>query len=151
MTDALLGISVSLDLNYKNMDLIVKCLNLDHVTLIISGLFEEEDEVINCDYDDRFDVDILDDLIDLDSEEEFKLKYKELEIEEDLVFHFMYGVAGIYARNLNFRDNPYLFNYDEHETTPAKLIADIQKGVQIFKDAGISEELIMVSNTIRDG
>ena len=38
MTDALLGISVSLPLKYENMDLIIKLLNTDNITLIISGL-----------------------------------------------------------------------------------------------------------------
>lgn len=151
MTDALLGISVSLPLVYKNMDLIIKLMNTDNLTLIISGLFEEKDEVINCDFDDTFDLDIIDELIDLNSEEMFKLKYKELDIKEDLIFHFVHGVVGIYARNLNFRSNPYLFNEDEHNTTPAKLILDIQKGIQIFKDTGIDEELIKVCNTIREG
>lgn len=151
MTDVLLGISVSLPLKYENMDLIIKLLNTDNVTLIISGLFEEKDEVINCDFDYTFDLDVLDELMDLYSEEMFKLKYKELDIKEDLIFHFMHGVAGIYARNLNFRSNPYLFSHDEHHTSPAKLILDIQKGIQIFKDAGIDEILIKVSNTIREG
>ena len=82
MTDALLGISVSLPLKYENMDLIIKLLNTDNITLIISGLFEEKDEVINCDFDDTFDLDVLDELMDLNSEEMFKLKYQELDIKE---------------------------------------------------------------------
>jgi len=151
MTDALLGISVSLPLNYKNITLIIKLLNTANVTLIVSGLFEEKDEVINYDYDDTVDLDFLDELIDLSSEELFTLRCKQLAVKEELIFHFMHGVAGIYVRNLSVRTNPYVFNHDEHHTTPAKLILDIQKGIQIFKDAGIDEEFIKVSNTIREG
>ena len=71
MTDASLGISVSLPLNYENLNLIMKLIDIDDISLFISGLFEEEDEVISCDYDDTFDIDLLDELVELKSSEEF--------------------------------------------------------------------------------
>jgi hypothetical protein len=71
LTDASLGISVSLPLNYENLNLIMKLIDIDDISLFISGLFEEEDEVISCDYDDTFDIDLLDELVELKSPEEF--------------------------------------------------------------------------------
>lgn len=71
MTDASLGISVSLPLNYENLNLIMKLIDIDDISLFISGLFEEEDEVISCDYDDTFDIGLLDELVELKSPEEF--------------------------------------------------------------------------------
>ena len=149
-TDASLGISVSLPLNYENIDLIMKLLDND-ITLFISGLFEEKDEVINCDYDDTFDLDLLDQLLELKSQEEFKIKYNELSIKDGLICNFMYICGAIYARNLSFRSHPYLFNNDESDTTPTEIILNIQTGVEIFRGAGVPEGLIKVGNTISEG
>ncbi len=151
MTDASIGVSVSLPLNYKNINLIIKILGADHITLYISGLFDETDEVINCDFDDTFDLDTLDELLDLNDEDEFKKKYNELDIKDGLIFHFMYICAGIYARNLSYRSHPYLFHNDETDMTPIKLIEYIQKGIDIFKGFSIPEELIKIGNTIFEG
>ena len=151
MTDASLGISVSLPLNYENIDLIIKLINNDLLSLFISGLFEEDDEVINCDYDDTFDMDRLDELVELKSSEEFKIKCAELDIKDSLVFNYLYTFGTIYARNLSYRRHSHLFHNDEFDTTPTTLIQNIQKGVELFIDAGVPEELIKVGNTISDG
>jgi hypothetical protein len=151
MTDASLGISVSLPLNYENIDLIMKLIDINNLSLFISGLFEEDDEVINCDYDDTFDLDLLDELIEMKSLEEFKIKLTELDIKDDLIFNYLYIFGTIYARNLSFRSHSYLFHSEDSDTTPATLIQNIQKGVEIFKEAGVPEELIKIGNTISDG
>lgn len=155
-TDANIGVSVSLSLTHPNIKQIYSLLELaEHpLTLFISGLRDEDewDEVINCDYDyDAFDVDVLDELVNLKTEQEFKTKCDELEIKTGLVFHFMFVCAGIYCRNLSFRSNPYVFNTDETGLTPMQLIEHIQKGIQVFKNANIPDELIKVGNTMREG
>ena len=151
MTDASLGISVSLPLNYENIDLIMKLIDNDDISLFISGLFEEDDEVIHCDYDDTFDLDLLDELLELKSQEEFKTKCTELDIKDDLIFNYLYVFGTIYARNLSFRSHSHLFHNDEFDTTPTTLIQNIQKGIELFKEAGVPEELIKIGNTISDG
>ena len=151
MTDASLGISVSLPLNYENLNLIMKLIDIDDISLFISGLFEEEDEVISCDYDDTFDIDLLDELVELKSPEEFKTKCTELDIKDDLIFNYLYIFGKIYATNLSFRSHSYLFQSQDSDITPDTIIQNIQKGVEIFRDAGVPEELIKVGNTISDG
>ena len=151
MTDATIGVSVSVQLNYQNIDLIIKLTEIDNITLLISGLMTEQDEVINVDFDDTFDLDKLNELIELRDEEEFNNKLNELDIKQGLIFNFMHICAGIYARNLSFRDHRYVFQNDEHDTTPENLIKNIQKGVDKFRQAGIEEDLIKIGNTMMDG
>jgi len=151
MTDATLGVSVSVPLDYNHIGLIMKLMEIDNITLLISGLFTEQDEVINVDYDDTFDLDKLDELIELKDKEEFKNKLNDLDIKEGLIFNFIYICAGIYARNLSFREHSYVFQNDEHDTTPENLIKNIQKGVEKFRQAGIEEDLIKIGNTMLDG
>jgi len=151
MTDAKLGVSVSVPLDFNHINIIMKIMDIDNITLFISGLFSEKDEVINVDFDDRFDLDILDQLLDLKDEDEFNTKLIELDIKKGLIFNFMHICAGIYARNLSFRENSYIFHNDEHDTKPENLIKDIQKGIDKFREAGIEEELIKIGNTMLDG
>jgi len=81
LTQAQIGISVSLPLNYSNIDLIFKLLNIDNLMLYLSGLNEDPDEVklILC-YEDEEELESLDELLDLENEDEFKKKYEELEL-----------------------------------------------------------------------
>jgi hypothetical protein len=151
MTDAAIGVSVSVPLNYSNIDLIMKLMEINNITLLISGLFTEPDEVINVDFDDTFDLDKLDELVKLKDQDEFNSKLNELDIKEGLIFNFMHICAGIYARNLRFREHSYVFQNDEHDTTPENLIKNIQKGVDKFREAGIEEDLIKIGNTMLDG
>lgn len=150
-TDASIGVSVSVSLNFSNIDLIMKLMEINNITLLISGLFEEKDEVINVDFDDTFDLDKLDDLVELKDQDEFNIKLNELDIKEGLIFNFMHICAGIYARNLSYRENRYVFQNDEHDTTPENLIKNIQNGIAKFREAGIPEDLIKIGNTMLDG
>ena len=100
--------------------------------------------------DDEDELEHLEDLYDLESEEEFKKKCDEFEIEDDLVFNFIYVCAGVYATNMSYRRCPFVFQNDEHGMTPAQFIERIQRGVQIFRDCGVAEELIKVGNTMAD-
>ena len=86
----------------------------------------------------------------LENEAEFKKKCEEFEINEKLVFNFMYVCAGVYATNMSYRDRPFVFQNDEHSMTPTNFIERIQKGVQIFRECGVAEELIKVGNTMAD-
>ena len=100
--------------------------------------------------DDEDELEHLEDLYDLESEEEFKKKCDEFEIEDDLVFNFVYVCAGVYATSMSYRRCPFVFQNDEHGMTPAEFIERIQRGVQIFRDCGVAEELIKVGNTMAD-
>lgn len=150
LTEAQIGVSVSLPLNYTNADLIFKLLDIDNVMLYLSGLNEDPDEVklILC-IDDEEEFDSFHELAELENEEQFKKKYEELKLEDNLIFHFIYVCAGMNVFDIQYR-NSAVFQNDEHGMTPVKFIERIQNGIKIFKDSGVSEELIKVGNTMYD-
>lgn len=150
-TEAQVGVSVSLPLTHSNIKLIFELIEIESVMLYLSGLQEDPKEVslIMSIYDED-ELEHLEELYDLESEEEFKKKCDEFEIEDDLVFNFVYVCAGIYATNMSYRRCPFVFQNDEHGMTPAQFIERIQRGVQIFRDCGVAEELIKVGNTMAD-
>jgi hypothetical protein len=150
-TEAQVGVSVSLPLTFSNIKLIFELIEIESVMLYLSGLQEDPKEVsLIMSIDDEDELEHLEELYDLESEEEFKKKCDEFEIEDDLVFHFMYVCAGVYATSMSYRDCPFVFQNDEHGMTPAQFIERIQRGVQIFRDCGVAEELIKVGNTMAD-
>ncbi len=150
-TEAQVGVSVSLPLTHSNIKLIFELIEIESVMLYLSGLQEDPKEVslIMSIYDED-ELEHLEELYDLESEEEFKKKCDEFEIEDDLVFNFVYVCAGIYATNMSYRRCPFVFQNDEHGMTPAQFIERIQRGVQIFRDCGVAEDLIKVGNTMAD-
>lgn len=145
LTEAKIGVSVSLPLNYENIDLIYELHDINKVFLYLSGLNEDPDEakLVMC-LDDISELESLEELLELESEEEFKKKYEELEFEENLVFHFIYLCSHFEAFDIQHRSCG-VFQNNEY-MTPSKYIERIQQGVQYFKDAGISEELIKIGN-----
>lgn len=150
-TEAQVGVSVSLPLTHSNIKLIFELAETDNIMLYLSGLQEDPKEVslIMC-IDDEDELENLEELLDLENEAEFKKKCDEFEIEDDLVFHFIYVCAGVYATNMSYRDRPLVFQNDEHGMTPAQFIERIQRGVQIFRECGVAEELIKIGNTMAD-
>ena len=153
--EAKIGVSVSLPLNYSNNDLIFKLINIDNVMLYLSGLNEDPVQVKkirlddNHDDDDELDLsdklaDLLCILADVENEDQFEKKYEELELDDTLIFHFIYVCAGINAFHINFCSR--LFLNDEDGMSPANFIERIHHGIKIFKDSGISEELIELGN-----
>lgn len=150
-TEAQVGVSVSLPLTHSNIKLIFELIEIESVMLYLSGLQEDPKEVslIMSIYDED-ELEHLEELYDLESEEEFKKKCDEFEIEDDLVFNFVYVCAGVYATNMSYRRCPFVFQNDEHGMTPAEFIERIQRGVQIFRDCGVAEDLIKVGNTMAD-
>lgn len=150
LTEAQIGVSVSLPLNYTNTNLILELLDIDNVMLYVSGFNEDPAEVklILC-IDDEEELESLYELADLENEEQFKRKYEELELEDNLIFHFIYICAGINVFDIQYR-NSAVFQNDEHGMTPANFIERIHHGIKIFKDIGVSEELIKVGNTMYD-
>ena len=138
MTEAQVGVSVSLPLKYSNIDSIFELIETDNVMLYLSGLEKDPKEVsLIMSVDDKEELESLEKLLDLENEDEFKKKCEEFEIKEKLVFNFMYVCAGVYATNMSYRDRPFVFQNDEHGMTPANFIERIQKGVQIFKECGV--------------
>jgi hypothetical protein len=151
MTEAQVGVSVSLPLKYSNIRLIFELIETDNVMLYLSGLEKDPKEVsLIMSIDDKEELESLEELLDLENEDEFKKKCEEFEINEKLVFHFMYVCAGVYATNMSYRDRPFVFQNDEHSMTPTNFIERIQKGVQIFRECGVAEEVIKVGNTMSD-
>lgn len=150
-TEAQVGVSVSLPLTHSNINLIFELIEIESVMLYLSGLQEDPKEVslIMSIYDED-ELEHLEELYDLESEEEFKKKCDEFEIEDSLVFNFVYVCAGVYATSMSYRRCPFVFQNDEHGMTPAEFIERIQRGVQIFRDCGVPEELIKVGNTMAD-
>ena len=150
LTEAQIGISVSLPLNYANINLIFELLDIDNLMLYLSGFNEDPDEVklILC-IDDEEEFESLHELTDLENEDQFKKKYEELELDDNLIFHFIYVCAGINVFDIQYR-NSSVFQNDEHGMTPANFIERIQNGIKIFKDSGLSEEFIKVGNTMYD-
>lgn len=132
LTEAKIGVSVSSPLNHENIDLIYELHN-------ISGLNEDPDEakLVMC-------LDDISELLEPESEEEFKKKYEELEFEDNLVLHFIYVCSHFDAFNIQYRSCD-VFQNDEY-MSPSKYIETIQEGIQYFKDAGVSEELIKIGN-----
>ena len=145
LTEAKIGVSVSLSLNYENIDLIYELHDINNVFLYLSGLNEDPDEaeLVMC-LDDIGELESLEELLELESEEEFKKKYKELEYNDNLVFHFIYVCSHFDAFNIQHRSCG-VFQNDEY-INPSKYIERIQQGIQFFKDAGVSEELIKIGN-----
>jgi hypothetical protein len=151
MTEAQVGVSVSLPLKYSNIDSIFELIETDNVMLYLSGLEKDPKEVsLIMSVDDKEELESLEELLDLENEDEFKKKCEEFEIKEKLVFNFMYVCAGVYATNMSYRDRPFVFQNDEHGMTPTNFIERIQKGVQIFRECGVTEELIKIGNTMAD-
>ena len=151
MTEAQVGVSVSLPLKYSNIRLIFELIETDNVMLYLSGLEKDPKEVsLIMSVDDKEELESLEELLDLENEAEFKKKCEEFEINEKLVFNFMYICAGVYATNMSYRDRPFVFQNDEHGMTPTQFIERIQNGVQIFRECGVAEELIKVGNTMSD-
>lgn len=150
-TEAQVGVSVSLPLSFSNIKLIFELVEKDNVMLYLSGLQEDPIEVslIMCIYDEE-ELENLEELLDLENEEDFKKKCDEFEIEDDLVFNFIYVCAAVYATNMSYRDRPSVFQNDEHRMTPSQFIERIQTGVQIFRECGVPEELIKVGNVMSD-
>ena len=150
-TEAQVGVSVSLPLTHSNIKLIFELIEIENVMLYLSGLQEDPKEVsLIMSIDDEDELEHLEELYDLESEEEFKKKCDEFEIEDGLVFNFIYVCAGVYATNMSYRRCPFVFQNDEHSMTPAEFIERIQRGVQIFRNCGVAEELIKVGNTMAD-
>ena len=149
LTEAKIGVSVSLPLNYENIDLIYELHNIDKVFLYLSGLNEDPDEaqLVMC-LDDISELECLEELLELESEEEFKKKYKELEYKDNLVFHFIYLCSHFEAFDIQYRSCGVFQN--NKYMTPSKYIEIIQEGVQYFKDAGVSEELIKIGNYLHE-
>jgi hypothetical protein len=145
LTEAKIGVSVSLPLNYENIDLIYELHDINNVFLYLSGLNEDPDEaeLVMC-LDDIGELKSLEELLELESEEEFKKKYKELECNDNLVFNFIYVCSHFDAFNIQHRSCG-VFQNDEY-INPSKYIERIQQGIQFFKDAGVSEELIKIGN-----
>ena len=145
LTEAKIGVSVSLPLNYENIDLIYELHDIDKVFLYLTGLNKDPDEaqLVMC-IEDEEELESLEELLELESEEEFKKKYEELKFKENFVFHFIYVCSHFDAFNIQHRSCG-VFQTNEY-MTPSKYIEIIQEGVQYFKDAGISEELIKIGN-----
>lgn len=144
LTEAKIGVSVSLPLNYENIDLIFELYNIDNM-FYLSGLNDDPDEakLVMC-LEDEEELESLEELLELESEEEFKKKLEELKIPDNLVFHFLYVCSHFDAFNIQYRSCG-VFQNDEYEN-PLEYIERIKKGIQYFKDAGVSEELIKIGN-----
>ena len=150
-TEAQVGVSVSLPLTHSNIKLIFELIETDNIMLYLSGLQEDPKEVsLIMSVDDKDELKYLEELYDLENAEEFKKKCDEFEIEDNLVFNFMYVCAGVYATSMSYRKCPFVFQNDEHSMKPTQFIERIQKGVQIFRECGVAEELIKVGNTMAD-
>ena len=149
LTEAKIGVSVSLPLNYENIELIYELHDINKVVLYLSGLNEDPDEakLVMC-LDDISELESLEELLELESEEEFKKKYEELEFEENLVFHFIYLCSHFEAFDIQHRSCG-VFQNNEY-MTPSKYIERIQQGMQYFKDAGVSEEFIKIGNYLHE-
>ena len=149
LTEAKIGLSVNLPLNYENIDLIYELHDINKVFLYLSGLNEDPDEakLVIC-IEDEEELESLEELLKLESEEEFKKKYEELEFQDNLVFHFIYVCSHFDAFNIQHRSCG-VFQNNEY-MTPSKYIERIQEGFQYFKDAGISEELIKIGNYLHE-
>lgn len=150
LTEAQFGVSVSLPLNYENIDLIFELINTDNLRLYLSGLNDDLDEakMILC-VDDEEELESLEELLDLENEEEFKNKYEELEFPDNLVFHFIYLCIHFEAFDIQYRSCG-VFQNNQTLLTPVQLIERIQNGIKIFTDAGVSEELLKVGTTLHE-
>jgi hypothetical protein len=142
-TEVHFGVTVSLPVNYENIDMIFDLFSTDNILTYLSGLCEDSDEVQII-----MSMDDYEEIVSLENEDEFKEKCKEFNIKENLVFNFMFICATSFATNMRYRRNPLVFH--NNDWTPATLIDRINKGVEIFRKYGVPEELIKIGNTMSD-
>lgn len=148
------GVSVSVPLTFENLERIINLLDIPNLRVYVSGYGENGDEVYDFLYEeDSIDInyDILDELSSAENEEEYTKKYKEMEIEEDIEFHFMRVCTAMYTENLCFRNINRLFEEDENPNSAIELIDTIKKAIDLFKEKNIPDELIHIGHTMREG
>lgn len=148
------GVSVSVPLTFDNLQRIIDLLDIPNLRVYVSGYGENGDEVYDFLYEeDSIDInyDILDELSTAENEEEYTKKYKEMEIEEDIQFHFMRVCTAMYTENLCFRSINRLFEEDESPNSAIELIDTIKKAIDLFKEKNIPDELIRIGHTMREG
>lgn len=148
------GVSVTLKLTYDNLKKIIELITISNLRIYVSGYGEYDDEVYDFNYEEDsidIDYDILDELSECNNQEEYDKKYNDLELTEELEFHFMYVCTGMYAENLTFRKINRLFESSKEPTTALDLIKSIQKAIDLFKSYDVPDNLICIGHTMRDG
>ena len=148
------GVSVSLPLTFDNLDKIINLLNISNLRVYVSGYGENSDEVRDFIYEEddfHINYDIIDELSESTNEEEYNKKYNELELVEDIEFHFMRVVTGMYTENLCYRNMNRLFEDTDSPNSALDLINSIQEAIEIFKNQNIPVEQIHVGHTMREG
>ena len=82
LTEAQVGVRISLPLKYSNINLIFELIETDNIMLYLSGLQKDPKEVsLIMEVDDEEELESLEKLLDLENEDEFKKKCKEFEIQ----------------------------------------------------------------------
>ena len=152
ITTAELGVSVSLPLSYANLKLLLHLLeiriDIRVLQTYVSGMNENEDEI--KDYENEFEVDMIDEFDEDINEDEFNEICKTLDLDTtQITFHFIYNCASIYADNISFRQTSHLFY--SNECSPMEFIENIQKGAETFRSANVPEHLIQIGHSIYDG
>jgi hypothetical protein len=149
-----MGVSVSLELTYDNLSKIIGLFDIPNLRVYVSGYSDNLDEVIDVLYEeDSIDVnyDILDELSQCKDEEEYNSKYIEMELTEDITFHFVKVITGMYTNNLCYRKINRLFESVEETFTISDFIESIQKATETFKSHNIPDNLILIGHTMREG
>jgi hypothetical protein len=148
------GVSVSVPLTFENLERIINLLDIPNLRVYVSGYGENGDEVYDFLYEeDSIDInyDILDELSSAANEEEYTKKYKEMEIEEDIKFHFMRVCTAMYTENLCYRNINRLFEEDESPNSALDLITSIHEAIEGFKNQNIPIEQIHIGHSMREG
>jgi len=148
------GVSVSLELTYINLIKIIDLFDIPNLRVYVSGYGANLDEVMDILYEeDDIDVnyDVLDELSRCIDEEEYKNKYIEMELTNDITFHFVRVITGMYTDNLCYRKINRLFETVDETVTITDFIESIQKATETFKSHNIPDNLIRIGHTMREG
>jgi len=148
------GVSVSILLTFDNLSRIINLLDIPNLRVYVSGYSENSDEVRDFIYEEDdlgISYDVLDELSQANNEEEYNKKYNEMELEEDIEFHFMRVCTAMYTENLCYRNITRLFEATDSPNSALDLINSIQEAIEGFKNQNIPIEEIHIGHTMREG
>lgn len=153
------GVSVSLSFCVENFDILRNLITIvkndedKNLTCNITGLLNCDDEIVEFSElegrnKDSFEYNLIYCFNKINNKEQFSTLLEEYCSFENVYINFLYKCSSAYARNISRRTTPCIFGNDTMSIE--EIINLYQAGVQLFKDAGVSEDEICAGYTFCD-